>query len=760
MGTPVGGGRAVRTACLFAVVAVANSAGAEAGRVRGTVVDRQGKPAAGAKVWTAKLSFLEPLESQEAVADDSGAFTVEVGPGQWAVWALKGNEGGRGGWDSIATVGERKDASPVTVRLGPPSTLHGRLLDAESGRPITGGVFALDDARRVAVDAEGRFEAPGLELTNHEAYPLCPGFARQRILFDTTGRPDAELELKIPRAGRVVGRVTDAAGKPVAGATVGLRTSGSVFSGSALWQSCGDDGRFNYDGKPLGRTGRLAARAPGYQDEEREDVVTLDASTPTTLDFTLRPDPTKARANAESAKPAAVSASHRDVAGKVVGPDGKPVASALVRWGLSMSSDEIPEIRTDERGAFRLPGVTDEANVLSVMAKGLAPAFPQIDAGGDREAAVTLNAGATVRGRVIDDAGLPIAGVRVVPQIANPRPNWGGSVYLDELKATTDPDGRFELDGMPEGVTCDVVAEGRSAVRQRVLSLSDATKNVITLLGGGVIRGRVVDPAGHPVRNFRVQLGIPRGANPGDPVGGYFAGYGGVGLSFTRGDGEFTVSGLTAGNLHLLTVVADEFGKAEVDRVIARSATRPDPADVLTIKLGPTHSLRVRVFREGGKFVEGARVTVVQDEGQGEDSWADSVTARVDARGWADFPALAFGKGTVVIRAAGLSRRRLEWAKGEEEFEVDLRPEARLTGTVLDASGKPVLRARVVLSPQSGPTQYLKVGEADGRFSADGLDAGEYQLNLINRAGQVPGPFPQTIELRSGETLTKDIRLD
>src|SRR5262249_42162158 len=151
--------------------------------------------------------------------------------------------------------------------------------------------------------------------------------------------------------------------------------------------------------------------------------------------------------------------------------------------------------------------------------------------------------GSTIRGRVVDDAGQPIVGVRVVPRVKNPRPNWAGWVYLDELQEKTDRDGRFTLVGMPEDVTCDAVAEGWSAVRGRVLSASDESKNVVDLLSGGAIRGRVIDPAGRPVRNFRVQVGIPRGARPGDSVGGYFAGYVGTGLSFTRDDGEFIISG-------------------------------------------------------------------------------------------------------------------------------------------------------------------------------------------------------------------------
>ncbi len=752
-------GRAARLVGLAALVALSVQGRAEAGRVRGTVVDRDGKPAAGAKAWAGKLGFLEPLESREATADDSGAFAIEAGPGDWFVFALRGDEGSRLVWD-IIKVEEGKDPAPVTVRLGPPSKLRGRLLDAETGEPIARGRFALDDARRVEVDAEGRFEAPGLDTTNHEAYPLCPGYERKRILFDTTGRPDAELELRLPRAGVVVGRVVDGDGRPITGASVGLRTSGSIFSGSALWERCAEDGRFSYEGKPLGRTGRLSARAPGYQDQERDDVVALDPSRPTEVNFTLRPDPTKGPA----AKRAVQATNRRTVTGTVTGPGGAAVASALVRWGQRFGSDSIPETRTDARGAFRLDGVPDAEEVLSVMAKGLAPGFPLVDAGGDKEVKVELMPGATIRGRVVDDAGAPIEGVRVVPQISNPAPNRMGFVYLDESQTTTDRDGRFTLGGMPEGATSDLVAAGRSAVRQRSLSPSDESKNVITMLGGGAIRGRVVDPGGQPVRNFRIQVGMPKGAKPGEPVGGYFAGYVGTGLAFTRDDGEFTISGLTAGHLHLLTVIAEGFGTGEVDRVEAQSLTRLKPADALTIAIGPSRALRVRVFQAQGKLVEGARVTLIQNEGRGgfqwggygESSWDDSVTARADAQGWARFPSLAFGKGTVIVRAAGFSRRKLEWANGEEEFEILLEPESRLMGTVLDEAGKPVAGAKIMLSWGMGEMVNVPIDEKDGRYLVNGLGPGKYLLNVNPGLGD-PGIAPGSIELEPGKTLVHDV---
>ena len=753
-------GGSIRSVFVMAMLALAPSGRAEGGRIVGTVVDVEGRPAAGAEVWAAKLAFPGVLERVDARADGSGAYSLEVGPGTWAVHALRGDEGGRSDWNALAEVKEGRDPGPVAIRLRAPTRLRGRLLDAETGLPIGKGHFALDDARRPEVDAQGRFEVGGLEPTHHEAYPVCPGHERRRVLFDTTGRPDAELELRLPRAGRFVGSVLDSGGRPIPGAIVGQRTSGSIFSGSALWERCSDDGRFTYDGRPLGRAGRFSARATGYQAEELGEVVVLEASTPTEVRFLLRPDPmAKDRALKNLA---AKWPGHRVVSGSVVGPGGKPVASALVRWGLLVDSNAIPETRTDAEGAFRIEGVPDSEDVLSVMSKGLAAAFPRVESGGDRQVRVELLGGATIRGRVVDDAGGPIEGVRVVPTVPNPSRARFGTVYLDEMAARSDRDGRFAIAGMADGVTCDAISPGWSAVRQWPLSPSDESKNVITLSAGGAIRGRVLDLAGNPVRNFRIQLAIPKERKPGEAVGGYFAGYGGTGLSFTRADGEFTISGLTAGTVQDLKVIAGPFGSAEVARVKAPPINRLGPAADLTIRLGMTHPLRVRVFTIGGKVVEGARVTVIQDDrragfewGGGESSWDDRVTLPIRAEGWADFSDLPFPGGTIIVRARGYSRAKLDRPDGPEPVEILLQPEARIEGTVLDAAGKPAPGARFSLSWGRGETAQ-GVADQDGRIRVEGLAPGPYRLAITTGTG--PTNITETLNLEPGKAIRKDFR--
>lgn len=130
---------AARTACVAILASLWTPARAEADKLTGTVEDRVGKPAAGAKVWIAKLDSVGPLDARESTSDASGRFSIEANPGVWSVFAVRGNEGGRVGWDLIPHVESGKNPAPVSIRLGPPTILRGLLVDAATGKPIAAG---------------------------------------------------------------------------------------------------------------------------------------------------------------------------------------------------------------------------------------------------------------------------------------------------------------------------------------------------------------------------------------------------------------------------------------------------------------------------------------------------------------------------------------------------------------------------------------------------------------------------------------------
>ena len=210
--------------------------------VRGTVLGPDGAPVAGAIVWAALVDSSRPLVVRETMTEGSGRFALEVEPGPWGVWARKGTLGGeieRNRGPIVPNI----DPVPITIRMREEGSLRVVVREEETDRPIAGTRFVLDVGLILTADAEGRFEVEGLGLGSHEARVIAPGRVRMRVLFDTTLRPRAELEVHVPRGGKIMGRVTDEHGQPIAGAIVGGGISGNVFTCSALKEWTDGDGR-------------------------------------------------------------------------------------------------------------------------------------------------------------------------------------------------------------------------------------------------------------------------------------------------------------------------------------------------------------------------------------------------------------------------------------------------------------------------------------------------------------------------------------
>ena len=103
--------RAIRLVCVVIVMALWVSERAEAGKVRGTVVDREGKSAAGAKVWIAKIGYLEPLEAHEATAEAQRGILDRCGPRQMGRLRRQGR-GGRRDWMGFGPRRSRTGRTP------------------------------------------------------------------------------------------------------------------------------------------------------------------------------------------------------------------------------------------------------------------------------------------------------------------------------------------------------------------------------------------------------------------------------------------------------------------------------------------------------------------------------------------------------------------------------------------------------------------------------------------------------------------------
>jgi protocatechuate 3,4-dioxygenase beta subunit len=709
-------------ALLAAVPALAVPADAEP--LRGVVMTAEGKPAAGAIVWAARHTH-GPLERRETVADANGRYALRLYPGEWYVWARRGTQGAEvPGAHQAVEIPAGRAPDELNITLEERGLLRGRLLEGETGKPIAGGKFFLDAGLFLTTNAEGRFEIGGLVRTNHEAFVVAPGRLRMRVLFDTTARADTELDVPVPRGGKIVGRITDLDGKPIAGAFVGRGTSGTFFSINALYEPCAADGRFEYDGLALDRSTDLEAQAPGFVEEGFNTTVIAPGDKPVEMNFRLRPLPPE--------KPGGKDDKRRVVKGVVLGPNSVPQPGIRLRWG-QMPYTEAPRTITDDAGRFSLT-VPDEANTLVVIPRLYMLNYEQVATGGDKEVVVRLKAGNTLRGRVIDEAGQPIKDVHVV--LSNN--TW-------DKYTQSGTDGKFELPGVPESATYAVLKRGFTDERNAELSVANAD-NTVVLQHGGALKGRVVDRDGKPLRDFRVLLDFPKNRQAGERTDGFFAGYSGIGVRFTSPDGSFVLTGVGAGSVYRVRAIAEGHGEAVEDRVLAVPSNRLANTEAVTLKAGPPVSFRVRTVDPAGKPIAGARVTLIdgqprldQEFGWGYDDvgWDNQGRGRTNGDGWADFPALSFGGATVVVRAPGYARQHVGWRRNEKEITLKLAAEAVVIGVVRDAAGEPMKAGYVVLTGGNGDRVVARFRADDkGRFRAAELPAGKWKVQVYGENGQ------------------------
>ncbi len=214
-----------------------------------------------------------------------------------------------------------------------------------------------------------------------------------------------------------------------------------------------------------------------------------------------------------------------------------------------------------------------------------------------------------------------------------------------------------------------------------------------------------------------------------------------------------------------------------------------DAEQPLRVELAPGVAFKGRVLDASGKPVHRAHVEVVAGgvhEGVREAKPDGPSFAEVwtDERGTFRVPGIPPDAiATVLVRARGWTQGRVavrpeKGRVGPKPLEIRLEPGARVRGRVVDAAGKVVMGARVVViaegsaslkadprgaSPGSAAEQtYLDMRPTDrkGRFAIDGLVLGRsYLARAYGENGQVSawvGPFSAE---RAGQKVTLGLTL-
>jgi len=191
--------------------------------------------------------------------------------------------------------------------------------------------------------------------------------------------------------------------------------------------------------------------------------------------------------------------------GTVTDRDGKPIASAWVGQGENRCVPYTVETRTDPQGRYRFAHCEPGRLMLTVVAPGHSPELREVTVAKDMKPVdFCLAPGKTLRLRVVDTAGRPIAGAVAGPD------TWRGhrTLHFLGLPKKTDAQGRWVWDGAPtDAMLCYVYCKGYMSCRDRSLVATDDEQTVL-LHPALVISGRVSDVAtGKPVPEFRVLPG-------------------------------------------------------------------------------------------------------------------------------------------------------------------------------------------------------------------------------------------------------------
>lgn len=185
----------------------------------------------------------------------------------------------------------------------------------------------------------------------------------------------------------------------------------------------------------------------------------------------------------------------------VVDEARQPIKDAEVRLGGLAERTA----RTADTGTAKLAPVAPGWIIVKASAAGYAPGSGFLtvgSAGATGELTITLRKGYAVSGHVIDEAGKPIAKVRVTASGGL----WGGTLdggnASDAHDATTDDKGAFTIAALARGSHTLVAVDGEHAPgRSPPITVSEkpVTSVEIMMKAGGIISGTVVDSAHKPV---------------------------------------------------------------------------------------------------------------------------------------------------------------------------------------------------------------------------------------------------------------------
>ncbi len=534
---------------------------------------------------------------------------------------------------------------------------------------------------------------------------------------------------------RIEGRVVDGRAHPVPDARV---LAFALAGGSEPGRATADlDGHFSIDHLASG-TYRVLVEAAGFPAAEVSPVAAPAA------ELVLH-----------------VAGEGRSIFGRVVRSGNEPAAGARVALGAEAGGGPGRETLSRADGRFAFSGLGEGTYALRAVRDNVeaSATVRGVSAGRDGvtlPVPLALSRGATIAGRLVQDAGAALAGFEVRAESAALPP---GDDPLPVL-ARTDKTGGFTVGPFAIGSYRVTAARAGYVLRRApTVTLAERDGDIVIdsargetpplkleLLRGARVTGQVTDARGAPAASAHVRcvasamddLTVESGPLPLAAEAAALPSGTGRALGSTRSaiadfHGRFTVDDLIPGR-YRLEVAHPGSEPMRTDEILLAPGER---RELGALALRDGFPIEGRVLDEGGAPIEGARVAA--------SGAADSLTAGLYAvTDGAGAFSIALPAGHYRLTASAPGR-------GSAQAEVDVRggapstsmalrlarAEALLEGLVRDTGGRPLGRARLLAwpresAPGGGSDTPIGTASADvgGHFRMADLPAGELRIEV------------------------------
>jgi len=692
-----------------------------------TVMEDTGEPVAGIEV---RLQYYGVYES--GTTDESGEFLAQRIPtrGKAGFGAQRQLTLTSGGvvpqfvrLDSYEVRDGVIDVGDITVARG--GIVRGRVIEKGTGRAVPdakvhpfGGVplqLSLMGGNEAVSRADGSYELTGvplnaqLILATHEHYvseieanDLFKSMRSKKSgIFGLIeeGRAEAQHDIELLAAQTIIGVVLTADGQPLAGARIApsSRRGGwtSMLFGGLREAHSDAKGEFEIPGMRPGEKTRILATHRAYTSSDLVDAVAGSGQA-----VTLR-----------MAAPARL-------VGRVVDKQDQPVSG--VRVAVSRKKGKLPITpgMTDELGRFvvrNLPAGELRVHYDHVgfsMKKTLVtvePGTTEHDVG-----AVVLHRGHSIRGRVVDSHGDPMADISVNVNFKRTGPAMPRAPALGDqgrwwVETRTDEDGSFVVFGLIEG-KYDVSPRAQGLFGERGVAETGGKAIELKMLEAAELTG-VVTANGQPVNGAQV-----RAQKQDDGGGGihYLA------SARTADDGSFTLKGLPPSETFEVRISHNHYEIRTLEGVRATSARQE-----FTLSSG--HAVAGIVTDPDGEPIAGVSMRVMVEGKQRK--WTAS-----DEHG--RFEVSGLPSGVIEIQITGTQTGHIRGPHiavdaGDMDLRIVLQPGHTIKGTVAGPDGKPRQRVMIEVLDKAGKTiGSVWVSGKEGSFEINGLEQGTYALRV------------------------------